>query len=109
MCIQWESFAIFLEDMGQRPSLGHTLDRIDNSKGYFKENCRWATSKEQARNRGNNRLIDFDGKVLCVREWEDLLGVKKNLIHSRLSRGWSVERALTEATYYRGQDGRRSQ
>ena len=48
----WENFLNFLKDMGERPE-GHTLDRIDNTKGYFKENCRWATPIQQSFNRGS--------------------------------------------------------
>jgi hypothetical protein len=51
VCIEWYDFNTFCVDMGERPE-GHTLDRIDNEKGYCKENCRWATSKEQNSNRG---------------------------------------------------------
>lgn len=50
VCDRWnDSFILFLEDMGVRPS-GLTLERIDNDKGYFKENCKWATNYEQSCN-----------------------------------------------------------
>lgn len=54
-CPEWESFETFLADMGERPH-GATLDRRDNAKGYDKDNCRWATAQEQARNTRRSKL-----------------------------------------------------
>jgi hypothetical protein len=95
VCEDWRDFPRFIADMGMRPH-GFQLDRIDNSKGYSKDNCRWVSAKVNRNNQRNNRLITFNGKTQTVAEWADELGIVHRTLHNRLSRGWPVERALTE-------------
>lgn len=62
VCDEWDSsFENFLKDMGERP-IGTSLDRIDNTKGYSKDNCRWATSKEQNQNTSRSKYWFVNGK-----------------------------------------------
>jgi hypothetical protein len=65
VCDYWKNFNNFLLDMGSRPE-SMTLDRIDNNKGYFKENCRWVTQKENTRNTRRNIFIEFNGEKECL-------------------------------------------
>ena len=96
VCDRWRnSFEMFFEDMGHRPD-GMSLDRIDTTKGYSLENCRWSTTTQQARNRTDNKLITFAGKTLCLIAWANELGINKITLHGRLAKGWSEERALTQ-------------
>ena len=94
VCKRWRKFENFLADMGNRPSSKYSIDRIDNSGNYTRENCKWSTMKEQCRNRRNNRLLTLNGETHCVAEWVDIVGIRSDTIRARLKRGWSVERAL---------------
>lgn len=96
ICDRWlESFNNFLEDMGPRPSMRHTLDRIDNNGNYEPGNCRWATRKEQSYNRSTNRLLTLNGKTMAATAWADHLGWDPEIIHGRLKLEWSDEMILT--------------
>ena len=93
--VNYSSFSDFIDDIGPRPSARHSVDRIDNNKGYEKGNCRWATSKEQNLNRRNNRIIEIDGNSKPISEWADQYGVCRSLVNARIKRlGWSEEDAV---------------
>lgn len=87
-------FARFLAHIGPRPSRGFSIDRKKNSLGYEPGNVRWATRKEQQRNRDCNRLVTAHGKTLCVAEWAERLACAPSAIHDRLDDGWSEEDAV---------------
>lgn len=81
----WECFDNFLNDMGERPD-GTTLDRIDNSLGYSKENCKWSTATEQARNRRNKRL-----------NYDDALDIAKRMLHGESAKVIAQEYGISES------------
>jgi len=100
VCQQWGSFEQFLSDMGERPE-NTTLDRINVDEDYTPENCRWATSKQQSRNRRRSVNLSLNGETRCVAEWAEHLGVSENAIRKRLLLGWSDEKTLTTPVRYR--------
>lgn len=98
VCNEWlHNFDRFLEDMSNCPE-GMTLDRIDNDKGYSKENCRWTSFSEQTKNRGNfNKVFTYEGKTLVLKDWARELNMKYSTLYLRIYRtGLSFERAISE-------------
>lgn len=94
VCDRWNnSFAAFLQDMGERPS-GCTIDRIKNSLGYEPGNCRWATKEIQSRNRKSNVFITIENETHCLTDWAAKLGIKRETISTRIRRGWTPESAV---------------
>jgi len=94
VCERWLSFPLFIEDMESTHKPGLTLERKDNNKGYEKDNCIWATSKEQTRNTRRNRFVEINGVSKTRIEWMEIYGVKKPTLQSRL-RKMDIVAALT--------------
>jgi len=97
VCQEWrDSFDAFVADMGIRPE-GMTLERRNNSLGYAKANCKWATRAEQAANRRSNKLVTWEGKTRTVADWEREKGFKPGTLKARLgSVGYNVREAFTK-------------
>lgn len=98
VCDTWNcpntGFQQFLKDMGSRPGKEYSLDRIDNTKGYSPDNCRWATSKQQSRNRSSNRTITVDGLEVTLAEISERSGIDSKTLLYRLNAGWKVGDAV---------------
>lgn len=94
VCDRWRhSFQNFIDDMGLRPSSKHSIDRFPDRNGnYEKSNCRWATSKEQQRNKRTNLHITFNGETLCLAEWSEKTGIHVNTLWLRLKLGQTGDR-----------------
>jgi hypothetical protein len=95
VCERWMKFESFLEDMGVRPS-GHTIDRIDNDKGYEPGNCRWVLRARQNCNKSDNRMITLYGKTMCLADWCRIVQheAKYDTIKRRLQLGWTDKHAI---------------
>lgn len=99
VCDDWKdnflSFYNWAISNGYAPGL--SIDRIDNDRGYSPENCRWATSSEQARNRRSDHLITFQGKTRTMVEWAEEMKIPLKTLSLRIVRyNWPIWRALTE-------------
>lgn len=95
VCERWaKSFPAFVDDMGERPR-GYTLDRIDNNLGYSKENCRWATRREQMLNRRNTCILEIEGITYKASNLAKLAGLKTDTIVARAKSGMSLRDALS--------------
>lgn len=97
VCKRWLQFENFLSDMGEAPE-GCSIDRINNNKGYYPKNCRWATAEVQARNTRRNRWIVYKGERMCLADAAVRFGVKREALALRLNAGWPVKKALETPT-----------
>ena len=96
LCERWMRFEDFLFDMGRRPSPAHSIDRLDNNKGYCKENCRWSTLSQQMNNTRRIHWVEYAGEKMSLSQVARKYGIKRITLSKRLENGWSIERAITE-------------
>ena len=89
----WNKFENFLADMGERPA-EYTLERIDNDKGYSKENCKWASRKEQAANTRTAKRLTYNNKTMCMLDWSRELKIPYDHIKNGYHKGLSAEQIL---------------
>lgn len=95
VCPEWRGrggFKHFIEHIGRRPSEAHTVERVDNAKGYEPGNVKWATRVEQGNNTRRNRMLTLRGETKTVSQWARALGLPPEVLRARLALGWPVER-----------------
>lgn len=102
-------FEKFLAHVGPRPSPKHSIDRIKNNEGYEPGNVRWATWEEQHRNKRNNRLVAWDGRIASLVEWAEETGINYQTLRYRFGRGWSAGKVFTTPVRVGKTDARSSE
>jgi len=95
VCDRWQTFELFLEDMGPRPNAKHSIERLDVDGDYCPENCIWGDPVTQARNKTTSIWIEHEGKRLHLAEWADITGIQAATLRKRYHLGWSAEAILT--------------
>lgn len=96
VCERWDDFSNFINDLGEKPSKKHSLDRIVNDGGYEPSNCRWATLEQQANNKRSTVMIKFRGEIKSMAQWEKELGLKKGILAANKHNGVSIEKYLND-------------
>ncbi len=95
VCDQWKEFNGFRKwalNNGYKENL--TIERINNDGNYCPENCRWATKREQNRNKSDNVILEYKGERKILTDWATEKGMSYDCLKSRIKRGWSIEKAL---------------
>lgn len=91
---EYSGFTCWLNDMGPIPFEKASIERVDNSKGYSPDNCRWASVREQANNKSTNRWVEARGQKLTIAQWARVVGIGPKTIRYRLEQGLDPEIAL---------------
>lgn len=97
ICPRWFKFDNFYKDMQGSWEEGLSIDRVDNSRGYYKENCQWSNDFQQANNKRNSRVLTYNGVSKTLSEWARDLGLNQSTLSMRYhTYRWSVEECLTQ-------------
>lgn len=97
VCDRWrgdDGFIHFLSDMGKKPTVKHSIDRIDSDGDYEPTNCKWSTQIEQTSHFSRNRFVTIGEVTKSVASWERDLGLTKGTFHNRIDRGLTEVDAL---------------
>lgn len=102
VCDRWRNdFNAFLSDMGKIPGNDYSIERIDYTKDYCPENCKWIPLNEQQKNRSNVPTYTYNGETHCLKEWSKILGFNLDCVRGRIRRGMSFEKAISGDVYHR--------
>lgn len=94
-CPDWSEFSAFLADVGERPFVGASLDRIDNNGNYEPSNIRWADRHTQRTNSRQVTPVEINGETKLVTEWCVVYGISIGAVHRRLKKGMNMVDAIT--------------
>jgi hypothetical protein len=103
ICEEWRTdYYVF-----ERWALSHgyadhlTIDRKDNSKGYYPENCRWATRQEQSDNKTDSVRVEYNGEFVTISQLSSMTGVSRFILATRIEKyDWDIERAINEPVHH---------
>ena len=102
VCDRWlHDFDAFLADMGKIPDDSYSIERIDNTKDYCPENCKWIPMRDQSKNRLNVPLYTYNGETHNLKDWAKILNLNIDMLRGRINRGMKFEDAIIKDVYHR--------
>lgn len=97
VCDRWlgkEGLSNFLQDMGEKPTREHTIERLDGAMDYSPGNCIWATMTTQSNNTSRNKRYQYKGETKTISQWSKEYNLHRGTLRVRINKGWTMEKAL---------------